>query len=92
MRVFLSYRRSDTRDFSARLADRLRSSPDVSDVFLDVTKIEPGERFPQRLTDALRSSDFVLIVIGKNWTGGTLSNALGGDEEEGVATAHFFVR
>lgn len=69
MRVFISYRRSDTQDFSGRLADRLREAPGVRQVFIDVDGIEPGETFPQKLDAALKDSDAILIVIGDRWAG-----------------------
>lgn len=69
MRIFLSYRRSDTQDFAGRLADRLREAPGVRGVFLDVDRIAPGEDFETRLKAALKQCDVCLIVIGADWLG-----------------------
>lgn len=67
--VFISYRRDDTQDVAARLADRLRIALGRDNVFLDVEGLAPGDRFPERLRDALRRSDQVLILIGDAWVG-----------------------
>jgi hypothetical protein len=69
MRIFVSYRRSDTQDFAGRLVDRLRKAPGVKDVFFDVIGIEPGANFQDRLTAALARSDLCLILIGPQWRG-----------------------
>lgn len=69
MRIFVSYRRSDTQDFAGRLVDRLRTAPGVKDVFLDVAGIDPGENFEDRLTQALARCDLCLILIGALWRG-----------------------
>jgi len=69
MNVFISYRRSDTQDFSGRLADRLRDAHGVGDVFLDVDEIEAGEDFERRIRNALEQSAVSLVVIGPNWCG-----------------------
>jgi hypothetical protein len=67
--VFISYRRDDTGDLAGRLADRLRTSPGVGEVFLDVAGIEPGADFASRIEGALAGSDVCLVLIGREWTG-----------------------
>jgi hypothetical protein len=42
MKVFVSYRRSDTQDLAGRLVDRLRAVPEISFVFFDVQTIAAG--------------------------------------------------
>jgi hypothetical protein len=66
-RVFISYRRSDSRDVAARLSDRLAVAAAVKSVFLDVANIAPGEAFPDRLERALAECDVVLALIGQDW-------------------------
>ena len=75
MKIFLSYRRTDTQDFTGRLADRLRAEPGIEQVFLDVDGIAPGERFPEKLEQALKATDATLIVIGREWRGPRLFEA-----------------
>lgn len=69
LKIFISYRRSDTQDFAGRLADRLRVTPGIDRVFIDVEDIAPGDTFPSRLASALAESDVCLIVIGPRWSG-----------------------
>lgn len=69
MRIFISYRRSDSQDIAARIADRLNDAPGVREVFIDVDGIEPGENFAARIAQALERSDVCLILIGSDWIG-----------------------
>jgi hypothetical protein len=69
MRIFVSYRRSDTQDFAGRLVDRLCEAPGVREVFFDVIGIEPGENFEAKLTDALARCEVCLVLIGADWRG-----------------------
>jgi hypothetical protein len=70
-KLFISYRRSDSQDFSGRLADRLRKAQGISDVFLDVEEIGAGEDFVRRIQTALTGASVCLIVIGPDWRGAT---------------------
>ena len=69
MRLFVSYRRSDTQDFAGRLVDRLTAAPGVRDVFFDVLGIEPGVNFEDRLRQAVARADVCLVLIGPHWRG-----------------------
>lgn len=71
MRVFISYRRSDSKDVSARIADNLSHIRAIDNIFLDVEAIEIGEHFPERLDREIGEADVVLAVIGPNWDGGS---------------------
>lgn len=67
MNVFISYRRADTQDFAGRLADALRSTRGLGEVFIDVDGINAGEDFAVRLDHALAKADICLVIIGPNW-------------------------
>jgi hypothetical protein len=67
--VFISYRRSDTQDFAARLAEQLRRELGATAVFMDIDDIAAGEAFPRRLEQALASAAVCLVIIGQGWTG-----------------------
>jgi hypothetical protein len=69
MKVFLSYRRSDTQDFVGRLADHLRNAPGIAELFLDVDEIAAGEDFEKRIRLGLAECTVSLIVIGRDWRG-----------------------
>ncbi len=74
MRVFISYRRSDSKDIAARIADNLRSVREIDEVFLDVESIAHGEHFPARLDAEINAADVVLCIIGKKWSGAKLDD------------------
>ena len=69
MKVFISYRRSDTQDLAGRIADRLRACNDIDRVFIDVDGIEPGADFASKIDAAIDDSDVCLVLIGESWRG-----------------------
>ena len=71
-RVFISYRRDDTRATAGRIYDHLADAFGGSNVFIDVEAVPPGVDFRQYLTDLIRSCDVVLVIIGPRWS--TLSD------------------
>jgi hypothetical protein len=75
MKVFISYRREDSAGHSGRLYDSLRSHFGADNVFMDLSDIDSGQNFVQVIQSAIRSSDVVVAVIGKEWltctSGGT---------------------
>ena len=76
MRVFISYRRSDSKDIAARVADNLAQVREIDSVFLDVDSIAHGEHFPGRLDTEVRRADVVLAVIGQGWMGAKSDNGV----------------
>lgn len=66
-RIFLSYRREDTRHLAGRLADRLADRFGSAQVFMDVDTIEPGVDFASALTQAVGSCDVLIAMIGRSW-------------------------
>ena len=64
-RVFVSYRREDTRHVAGRLADRL---VERFQVFMDMDTIEPGSDFTDVIQEAVNGCDVFLPVIGTRWT------------------------
>lgn len=69
MKIFISYRRSDTQDLAGRIADRLNAVSGIEQVFIDVDGIEPGAEFENKIKAALAQSDACLILIGEAWRG-----------------------
>ena len=63
-RVFVSYRRQDTRHVAGRLADRL---VERFQVFMDMDTIEPGTDFTDVIRQAVEDCDVFLSVIGAQW-------------------------
>ncbi len=69
MRIFISYRREDSKHSAARLADALSDVPHIKSAFLDIDDIAAGESFPARLEASLGKADVCLVVMGDKWTG-----------------------
>ena len=69
MIVFISYRRADTQDLAGRLADRLRATSGIKEVFLDVTGVAPGVNFVERIEAVLSRRPVCLVLLGHAWAG-----------------------
>lgn len=69
MKIFISYRRDDTRDLAGRVADRLRAHPRLGDVFFDVNSIEAGTSFISEIRRAMNRDPVCLVMIGAAWRG-----------------------
>ncbi|MBI3821774.1 MAG: toll/interleukin-1 receptor domain-containing protein [Planctomycetes bacterium] len=68
MKVFISYRRSDSVDIAGRLADRLADKLGLSNVFLDAASLAGGASWPQAINEEVEQCDVMLAVIGPNWS------------------------
>ncbi len=95
MKVFISYRREDSAGHSGRLHDSLQSRFGADHVFMDLSDIDSGQNFVDVIQGAVRSSDVVLAVIGKEWltctSGGTRRLDMPNDfvrTEIGIALEH----
>jgi TIR domain len=66
-RIFVSYRRQDTRHVAGRLFDRLADRFGRSHVFMDVTSIEPGYDYVEAINEAVSRCAVLLALIGQNW-------------------------
>ena len=67
LKVFLSYRRDDSRYLAERIYDRLIAWAGKGSVFKDVDSIPLGADFRLVLERALMEADAFLAVIGPNW-------------------------
>ncbi len=67
MKIFISYGRSDSRDISGRICDRLRSALGESSVFMDVDDLPLGRHFPDYLRQEVENCHAFLAVIGDSW-------------------------
>jgi TIR domain len=66
-KLFVNYRRDDTRHMAARIRDRLAATFGDANVFMDVDDLLAGQRFDKELEKALNETDVFLAVIGPNW-------------------------
>lgn len=67
IKIFISYRQSDSRGDSRQLYERLAESFGAENVFFDVSKLELGDDWLAIVKEKVRSSDILLAVIGENW-------------------------
>jgi hypothetical protein len=65
-RIFISYRRDDTDGESTHIADKLQERFGQDNVFFDRT-MRGGDRWRERIDDALTNCDVMLVVIGRSW-------------------------
>ena len=87
MSVFISYRRSDTKDLAGRIADRLKYVPQIGEVFIDVDGIAPGADFEARIREALSREPVCIVLIGPGWLGRGA-----GDQPQRIADPTDFIR
>jgi|GEM_PF-4225549 len=68
-KIFISYRRVDSRQIVERIHDRLSAYYGKGNVFLDVDlNIPYGSDFADVLRDNLEQSDVLLVIMGREWT------------------------
>ena len=68
-KIFLSYRREDSRGVAGRIYDRLREPFGPDSVFFDVHSIPLGMDFQEYIESKLSDCDVFLAVIGPDWAG-----------------------
>lgn len=67
VKLFISYRRDDTKAIAGRVYDRLALLLPKRDVFFDVSVIKGGEQFEERIRNSVDKADFMLAFIGSSW-------------------------
>ena len=65
--IFISYRRDDGAANAARISDRLATEFGAANIFMDIDKLIPGQRFDKELQEALLRCDFFIVIIGSRW-------------------------
>jgi hypothetical protein len=65
--IFISYRRGDTKDIAGHLWERLAQRYGRDKIFWDLKSNEFGDEFTQRIQAELRSSNIVIVLIGRDW-------------------------
>jgi hypothetical protein len=73
-KLFINYRRDDSRADAGRLYDRLHGRY-PGRVFRDVGSLEPGVEWHEAIEKVLGTSDACIVVIGRNWL--TVADAAG---------------
>lgn len=73
LKIFVSYRRSDTTAIVGRIRERLCKHFSVE---VDTHTIPPGSVFKNYIVQKIEQADVMLVVIGERWTCGTGSSAV----------------
>lgn len=66
-KIFISYRRDDSRGSTGRIYDRLKSFVPRDQIFMDVDTIKPGQNFLKIIKEEVSKCNIAIVVIGKNW-------------------------
>jgi|GEM_PF-600015 len=66
-RMFISYRRADSKAMTGRIHDRLEMAFGKENVFKDVDDIPAGADYKDVIANQIKSSDVVLVMIGETW-------------------------
>jgi hypothetical protein len=66
-RVFISYRREDSKGYAGRIYDRLAMHFGAANVFMDIDSLEPGVDFVEKLQPTVESCDVFIAVLGPGW-------------------------
>jgi CHASE2 domain-containing sensor protein len=67
LKIFLSYRRSESSGYSGRIYDRLRAALPDAEVFMDVESLEPGLDWRSKLGEQIDRANVMLVLIGAQW-------------------------
>ncbi len=67
VRVFINYRRSDTRHVAGRLRDLIVARFGEESVFVDVESILPGEDYVTAIDTAVSRCMVMCVLIGESW-------------------------
>ncbi len=67
MKVFISYRRSDSADITARIHDHLELFFGDDVIFRDIDRMQGGMNFLQRLENELGECELGIVIIASTW-------------------------
>jgi hypothetical protein len=68
-KIFLSYRRNDSRETVYHIYDRLVARYGRASVFVDIVDISVGNDFRENISEALSNTDIMLAAVGPQWLG-----------------------
>lgn len=74
-KIFISYRREDSRWPAERLFLSLQKYVAKDDIFMDVDSLKPGEVFADKIHITLAKIDVMLVLIGPKWANGERENS-----------------
>jgi len=66
-RIFISYRRQDSKDAALYLRSLLGKRFGTKSIFRDLDSITPGDDFPAIIQSSIAGASAFIVLIGKNW-------------------------
>ena len=66
-KIFISYRRQDSKAIAGRIFDRLEAKFGGDAVFMDIDSIPPGADFHEWLNESVAKASVLLALIGRGW-------------------------
>lgn len=66
-KIFISYRRQDTKAIAGRIFDRLEAKFGRDNVFMDIDSVPPGVDFQDWLNEQVVEAALVVALIGHGW-------------------------
>jgi hypothetical protein len=66
-RIYISYRRNDTRYAASRIFDGLSQRFGDDQIFMDLDSIPYGADFRQIIAESIASYDIIVVLIGDHW-------------------------
>ncbi len=66
-KIFISYRRADSRTHAGRIYDKMTETFGKGDIFKDIDNIPFGRDFRGVLSEAVNACDVMLVIIGQHW-------------------------
>ncbi len=66
-KIFISYRRDDTKDIVGRIFDYLVNHFEEKNIFKDIDSIPLGSDFREVIEESVQKCDVILVIIGKQW-------------------------
>ena len=90
-RIFLCYRREDTKYIVGRLRDSLSSALGRENIFFDVDSLPLGLDYEDEISRSMRTMDLVIVLMGPRWRLDRLAEAddpVRLEIEAGMATGH----
>lgn len=67
LKIFISYRQSDTGPQVSSLSDFLKEAFGRTAVFVDTATVQHGPRWPPQIRRSLEAAGVLLVVLGPNW-------------------------
>ena len=67
LRIFISYRRSDTQAAARQLAEAIKTRFGEENVFFDTKSLDLGVSWESEITQRVDAADVVLALIGPSW-------------------------